>query len=282
MEKVIDYYTRFDEWGRLDREPIEFNVNLHYMEHYLPPSGSILDNGAGPGKYAITFAKKGYRMTLTDVTPRLVEVAKKKAEEHTLTEQFDGFHVADARDLTCLKDNQFDASFMLGPMYHLQAEKDRIKAVQELKRVTKKGGLVFVAFMPRSKHVLTCLENPEHLRPNHTLDGIARFLETGCFDHEDSGRFTGTYYMNTEDIKPFMQENGFETLELIGSNVGAVIGNDALNKWREKGEDHKLIQLLAKMARDPSTLGVSSHLLYIGKVTKPRRRDDENENAHAI
>ncbi|NHM33708.1 class I SAM-dependent methyltransferase [Neobacillus terrae] len=35
------------------------------------------------------------------------------------------------------KDEQFDSSLMLGPMYHLQ-ENDRIKAIKELKRVTKK------------------------------------------------------------------------------------------------------------------------------------------------
>lgn len=51
MEYVIEYYSRFDEWGRLDREPLEFIINWHYMKRYLPPSGSVLDNGAGPGKY---------------------------------------------------------------------------------------------------------------------------------------------------------------------------------------------------------------------------------------
>lgn len=29
MENVIAYYSSFDEWGRLDREPLEFTVNWH-------------------------------------------------------------------------------------------------------------------------------------------------------------------------------------------------------------------------------------------------------------
>ncbi|WP_268747759.1 class I SAM-dependent methyltransferase [Cohnella kolymensis] len=78
MSDIIDYYSRFDEWGRLSREPLEFTVNWHYITTHLPPNGAILDNGAGPGKYSMELAKHGYRVTLTDLTPNLVEIAKKK------------------------------------------------------------------------------------------------------------------------------------------------------------------------------------------------------------
>ena len=27
MSKTIEYYSKFDEWGRLDREPLEFQIN---------------------------------------------------------------------------------------------------------------------------------------------------------------------------------------------------------------------------------------------------------------
>jgi 2-polyprenyl-3-methyl-5-hydroxy-6-metoxy-1,4-benzoquinol methylase len=76
MENIVKYYSSFDEWGRLDREPIEFLVNLHYIKKYLRKNGRILDNGAGPGKYSIELAKLGHQVTLTDLTPRLVEIAE--------------------------------------------------------------------------------------------------------------------------------------------------------------------------------------------------------------
>lgn len=78
MSKIINYYEKFDEWGRLDREPIEFHVNWHYIKKYLPENGCVLDNGAGPGKYSMELAKAGYKVTLTDLTPKLVEIAEKK------------------------------------------------------------------------------------------------------------------------------------------------------------------------------------------------------------
>lgn len=267
MNNIIEYYDKFDEWGRLDREPIEFQVNWHYIKKYLPLNGEILDNGAGPGKYSMQLASEGYKVTLTDLTPRLVEVAKNKAHELKIEQNFNGFHAADARDLTLLKDEQFDATLMLGPLYHLQEEADRIKAVKELYRVTKMGGIIFVAFMPRIRHVLTSLLYPENWKPNNQMDNIEQFSQNGCFNHEDEGRFTGAYYFNIEEIKPFMEAQGFESLELIGSNIGTLLNSDNWRYWRDKGESEfeKVIKILTKKANDPNVLGISSHLLYIGR-----------------
>ncbi|WP_121661506.1 class I SAM-dependent methyltransferase [Metabacillus litoralis] len=267
MSEIINYYNQFDEWGRLEREPIEFQVNWHYIKKYLPRSGYVLDNGAGPGKYSMELAKDGYYVTLTDLTPKLVEIAKVKAKEIGLEGQFKEFYAADARELNMLKDEQFDSALMLGPMYHLQAENDRVKAVKELKRVTKKNGIVFVAFMPRVRHILTSLLSPENWKPNNNVDNILQFSQSGCFNHSDKGRFTGAYYFNIEEINPFMEAQGFETLELIGSNVGAILNNDSWNYWRDKGEQEvkKFIELITEKAKDPHILGISSHLLYIGR-----------------
>ncbi|WP_445505425.1 class I SAM-dependent methyltransferase [Niallia sp. 03091] len=267
MSDIISYYSQFDEWGRLEREPVEFQVNWHYIKKYIPKTGCVLDNGAGPGKYSMELANEGYKVTLTDLTPKLVEIAKDKAKELDLEGQFDGFYAADARELNMLKEEQFDASLMLGPMYHLQEENDRIKAVKELNRVTKKNGIVFVAFMPRIRHILASLLSPENWKPNNYMDSIIQFYQTGCFNHADKGRFTGAYYFNIEDINPFMEAQGFETLDLIGSNAGAILNNDSWKHWQDKGEQEvkKIIDLIKEKATDPYILGISSHLLYIGK-----------------
>ncbi|MGE6488645.1 class I SAM-dependent methyltransferase [Paenisporosarcina sp. NPDC076898] len=268
MTKIIEYYSKFDEWGRLDREPLEFQINWHFIRKYMPATGSVLDNGAGPGKYAMRLADQGYNVTLTDLVPKLVEVAQEKAKEMDLDTQFKGFHVADARDLSVLADEQFDAALALGPMYHLQKEDDRQKAIQELYRVTKQEGIVFVAFMPRIKHVLASLMNPRNWSPNDKMDSIAEFMKTGEFNHSDDGRFTGAYYFNVEEIKPFMESQGFETLDLIGStNIGTLLTNEQWDYWRNRGEEefYQLMELLKETASNPHVLGISSHMLFIGK-----------------
>jgi ubiquinone/menaquinone biosynthesis C-methylase UbiE len=268
MENIVKYYSSFDEWGRLDREPIEFLVNLHYIKKYLRKNGRILDNGAGPGKYSIELAKLGHQVTLTDLTPRLVEIAEEKVTEHMIDQQAIECRVEDARDLSAFSDHTFDASLMLGPMYHLQTEEDRDKAIAELFRVTKENGLVFVAFMSRMRHLTTSILHPNAWKPNHTADGIIEFLETGVFDHSDEGRFTGAYYFNIEDIEPYMEEHGFHTIKLIAS--GSIAGGmqpEQWEYWRSQGDEeyHKIIEIIMKAADNPYILGASSHLLYIGR-----------------
>lgn len=268
MEKIIKYYNSFDEWGRLDREPLEYMINLHHILANLPASGHILDNGAGPGKYSLALAKQGYQMTLTDLTARLVDIAKQKATDENLQNYFNGFHTMDARDLSEFSNEQFDAALMLGPLYHLQAEEDRIRAVTELHRVTKLDGYVFIAFMTRTRFLTTSLLYPEFWKPNDTFQGISEFLENGVFNHQDEGRFTGAYYFNINEIIPFMESHGFETVKLIGSS--SIVGNmtqEQREYWLNRGEDEfaKIMDLIMKESENPYMLGSSSHLLYIGR-----------------
>jgi ubiquinone/menaquinone biosynthesis C-methylase UbiE len=267
MSDVIDYYSSFDEWGRLDREPLEFRINWHFIKSNLPSKGKILDNGAGPGKYSMELAKLGYNVTLTDLTPRLVNEAKEKATELGLVNHFSDFLIRDARDLTGIESNQFDASLMLGPLYHLQYEQDRIKAIQELRRVTKVGGIVFVAVRPRIRMILTALMTPIQWKPLDCIAEIKEFKKTGVFNHVDKGRFTGAFFFNIEDIKPFFEGYGFETVKLLSSaGIGGRLTKENWDYWSTRGEEDMLMELIYESAEDPFILGAAaSHLLYIGR-----------------
>jgi len=268
MNDVIQYYSAFDEWGRLDREPLEYLVNWHYIQKHLPKAGRVLDNGAGPGKYAMALASEGYQVTLTDLTPRLVELAEAKAKELALHDRFEGFYVRDARQLAGIPSSHYDAALMLGPLYHLQTEEDRTAAVQELYRVTKPGGIVCIALMTRIRKLQMALQYPEVWKPLDQMATINAFMETGVFNHQDAGRFTGAYFYSIEEIEPFMTSSGFETIELIGSSsIAGRFTEENWNYWRSRGEEefNQMMELIYHYAADPSILGVSSHLLYIGQ-----------------
>jgi ubiquinone/menaquinone biosynthesis C-methylase UbiE len=268
MDHVVQYYEAFDEWGRLDREPAEFIVNWHFMKQNLPKRGHIIDIGAGPGRYSMKLAENGYQVALTDLSPRLVEIAKEKAKEQGLLGQFSAFEVVDARELSRFADEQFDAALMMGPLYHLQQEADRVSAIQQLHRVTKSDGTVYVAFMPRIRHVIASLLAPRQWKPNDSAAQIETFMDTGLFNHTDQGRFTGAYYFNIEEIEPFMESGGFETIKMIGSsNAGSLLNQEQWGYWKERGfaELDSIMELLKKTAENQYLLGISPHIMYIGK-----------------
>src|SRR4029450_8326417 len=115
------------EWERLEHPTqgaLEFAINKAWIHKFLPqPGGRILDIGGGPGRYSIWLASQGYRVTLADLSPDLLTIAREKAVEEGV--ELEVIVEANAVDLSRFADNSFDAVLCLGPMYHLLEERDR-------------------------------------------------------------------------------------------------------------------------------------------------------------
>jgi len=82
VELVKKYYSELGikEWRRLVRDPyhrLEFDTTMYFLKKYLPRKGLILDAGCGPGRYAIELAKLGYDIVLLDLTPKMLELARR-------------------------------------------------------------------------------------------------------------------------------------------------------------------------------------------------------------
>ena len=67
---VIDYYTQYDEDGRLERHPAEFATTVHIISNLL----RILDTATGTGRYALHFARKGNQVWAEDLVPKNIEM----------------------------------------------------------------------------------------------------------------------------------------------------------------------------------------------------------------
>jgi len=125
---VQSFYDRQPEleWGRLDVHRMEFAVTLRAMKEYLPkPPAAVLDIGGGPGRYALTLTQSGYDVTLCDLSPASLDVARKKAQDCGV--HFNDVFQADARDLKRIPNGKYDTVLLMGPLYHLLAEEDRRK-----------------------------------------------------------------------------------------------------------------------------------------------------------
>lgn len=138
MENVVkDYYNSHaeQEWERLQTplSAIEFASALRLIEKYFPGQGKVCDIGCGPGRYALELARKGYAVTLLDLSDELITLAKSKFKEAGL--RADGFIVDDARNLGQFASSSYDAALLMGPMYHLIDPLDRHNVLKELKRM---------------------------------------------------------------------------------------------------------------------------------------------------
>jgi SAM-dependent methyltransferase len=144
--EIVEYYSRhFREDQRLDARPqarLERIRTTELLAELLPPPGArVLDVGGGPGGYARVLAVAGYHVRLLDLTPTHVEQAR--AGDPPIDAA-----VADARALPEI-DGGYDATLLLGPLYHLTDPVDRLAALREAVRVTRPGGRVLVAAISR-------------------------------------------------------------------------------------------------------------------------------------
>ncbi|MBQ9848000.1 MAG: class I SAM-dependent methyltransferase [Clostridia bacterium] len=148
-----NYYRNYDEEGRLlsKHGRIEYITTMHYIEKYLTPAAKILEIGAGTGRYSHTLARKGYVVDAVELTEYNMELFKKNTENGEKVNIMQG----DATDLSLLCEESYDITLMLGPMYHLFDKKEQLKALSEAIRVTKKGGVVFVAYCMADPTVLS-------------------------------------------------------------------------------------------------------------------------------
>jgi len=72
----------------------------------LSPGMTILDVGCGPGRHALEFARRGYRVTGIDISAKFVDIARGSAKGESLDVRFERY---DARALPGRWTDSFDA-----------------------------------------------------------------------------------------------------------------------------------------------------------------------------
>ncbi len=164
MNYLEDYYNHYDEEGRLlsRHGQVEYLTTMKYIEESLAgvPDPDILEIGAGTGRYSVTLAKQGRRVTAVELIEHNLEILRAKLDGTESITTIRG----NALDLSPLPDDAFDLTMLLGPMYHLYTKEEKLRALAEAVRVTKSGGRILVAYCMNEPTVIQYVFGLNHLR----------------------------------------------------------------------------------------------------------------------
>jgi len=116
---------------------------------YLPPSGTLLDLGAGQGQDSRFFAQHGFLVTSTDLTPHPLELSKTLAEQAGLTMTFQEVDMAKPLPFP---DATFDVAYSHMALHYFD-KVTTLKLFAEIDRVLKSGGLFAT--------LLNCVDDPQ-------------------------------------------------------------------------------------------------------------------------
>lgn len=265
-DEIVRYYGLGLEARRLDEGyfPLErARTQELVLRHLPPPPGVVVDVGGAAGAYALWLAGLGYEVHLVDPVALHVRQAE-EASAAAGSGRLASIRLGDARRLDWA-DAIASGVLMLGPLYHLTEREDRLCALAEARRVLRPGGWLFAAAISRFAPLLDGLRGPVF-----EDEAFARIVDRDLTDGQhrnETGRvefFTTAFFHHPDELAAEVREAGFELAGLFPlEGPGAVAGFH--ERWESPGSRTKLLDLVRRVEREPALIGISPHLLAVGR-----------------
>lgn len=261
VKVVRDFYDSSvqAEWERLQRHPFEYELTRRYLDRYIQPGDKVLDVGGGPGRYALYLAEKGCDVTLFDLSAANIELGKQKAIEHGVSiETF----VGDAREVDAIVEGEYDHILLMGPLYHLLEESDRVKTIAACLGLLKQGGTIFVSFISSYAGVIYAMKyEPQMLVEAAMATPVQLFIDDLPFAGDG---FTKAFFIRHKDVLPFMAQFPLQKLHYLGQE--SILAPCEENvKGQPQAVIDKWLDVAEQVCEREDLLSYSEHLMYIGK-----------------
>jgi ubiquinone/menaquinone biosynthesis C-methylase UbiE len=178
------HYSSRDEDSRLSSKngQIEFITTMKYIEKYMTNDKKIIEIGAGTGKYSIALSNKNYSVDAVELVQHNIDIFRKNMQPNNKINIYKG----NAINLDFIEDETYDITLLLGPMYHLYTIEDQKKAMAEAYRITKNGGVIFIAY---------CIADSTIIQYGFIGNNIKTIIENGLLEKE-----TYTAYSTPKEI----------------------------------------------------------------------------------
>lgn len=254
LSNIEKHYNKHPEDLRLLRRHgiVEFETTMHHLHRYLQPGHFVLDIGAGTGRYTSALMAEGYQVKAVELVKRNIDVFLKREPAADVVK-------GDAREMPFLPDGLADVTLLLGPLYHLIGDDEKLKALNEAKRVTKSGGLIFVAYLMNEYSILSYCFDEER---------IGDFLARGVVDknfHIQTQEGELYDYVRLEDINRLDAQAGLERVTIFSPDGAADYMRTRLNQMSEETFAH-FIEYQKCISERPDLIGAGSHVVDVVRV----------------
>jgi SAM-dependent methyltransferase len=160
-----------------------------------------------------------------------------------------------------------DAVLLMGPLYHLQERTDRLAALAEARRILRSPGVLAAAGVSRFASTLDGLDRGFIDDPEFRLM-LDATLETGRHHNptDDPTYFTTAFFHIAEDLADEVATAGFTDVEVHAVEGIAWLAPDFADRLADPAQRAHLLALTDRLAKEPSLIGVSPHVLAIGRA----------------
>jgi ubiquinone/menaquinone biosynthesis C-methylase UbiE len=265
-EEVAVHYQLGFEAGRLFAAggELERLRTESILRRFLPPApAAIVDVGGASGTYAFPLAAQGYQVHLIDPVALHLDQARARAVSSGIN--LSTIALGDARELN-LPNNIADAVLLLGPLYHLTGQADRLRALGEARRILKPGGVLFAAAISRFASLIDGL-----MRGAFQDDRFRTIVEADLASGqhrnptENPAYFTTAYFHRPEELAAEVRDAGFDDVRVLAIEGPVWSAAHFQEAWDNPQQRADLLQFLSSIEEEPSILGASAHLLAVAR-----------------
>lgn len=262
--KIRDFYAHKIEATRLEQEAFKLEGirTKEIIERYLKKSNlQILDVGGGTGYYSFWLQGKGHFVTLIDLSPINIELARNHAQ--ATSRSLSKVDTGDAVDLSFINDH-FDLVLLLGPLYHLTDRSERVKALAEARRVLKPGGTLLCAIISRYASLCDGFIR-DLVLDNQFFQILQNDLQTGIHLNETNNMeyFTDAYFHMPKEIITEIAEGGLTFEKLIAIESFGWFVKNINEKLNIPSYMEKLLSIIRKVEEDENLIAMSPHIMAI-------------------
>ncbi len=241
---------RYDAYYGTLRGAVQHYVDWELLERHLPQDrkARILDAAGGTGRITLPLAKMGYSVTLCDISPGMLEVARQKLLREGILDRLEILE-CNVCELE-FPDKSFDFVLCWG---------GTSEAVGELIRVTKRGGTISVFLVNRCRGAIVLFsEDPGY--------ALAR-IESRSHDVYDEGvRYRA---VSPEEARTLFEAEGIRVLDIyaVGGWMEVLRIPQELresSRWDERFFS-QVTEMVLRLSQEPSVQGMSRHLVLYGE-----------------
>ncbi len=253
LSNIEKHYNKHPEDLRLLRRHgiVEFETTMYHLHRFLRPGMHLLDIGAGTGRYTSALMAEGYNVKAVELVRRNIDVFLKREPTADIVQ-------SDARHMPFLPDASADITLLLGPLYHLIGDEEKLKALTEARRVTKPGGLIFVAYLMNEYSILSyCFDEDR-------IDGL---MERGAVDedfHIQANQDELYDYVRLEDIDRLDRMAGLDRVTIFSPDGPSDYMRTRLNQMSDE-TFARFLDYQKRVSERPDLMGAGSHVVDICK-----------------
>lgn len=227
-------------------------IPREFIKKYLKPSDVVLDAGGGTGINAILMASRCQKVTLVDISPRILELAVTNIQEARLTDRIELVE-GDITNLESFDDGTFTFVLCVGDSISYALEQGA-QAMHELVRVAKKDAMLLIGCDSKYGFMRMYLSQGE-LEEVHA---IQRTNECTC------GMGPRTHVYTVSEMRDLIESSGCEVLEIASTPTFS----DTIDKSQYATNPEAWQQLKAlelELCTEPTLLGSGLHLLFVAR-----------------